>query len=453
MSPTFASLRYVNYRLWFAGALVANIGTWMQRVAQDWLVLTVLTDDSGVAVGITTALQFAPILALSAWAGLLADRLDRRKLLIGTQVAQGVLAAGLGALVLSGAAQLWHVYVFAGLLGCVSAIDAPVRQTFVADMVPPERLSNAVGLNSASFNAARLIGPGLAGLLIAAVGTGWVFIINAATFAATILSLTLMRRSELHPGERTRRGKGQIREGIRYVRGRSDIVVIMVVVGVVSTFGLNFQLTSAVMARTEFGRGPQEYGILGSVLAIGSLTGALLAARRERPRVRLVIGAAFGFGIATGVMALMPTYELYLLACIPVGFASLTMMTAANSTLQLSTDPAMRGRVMSLYMVVFLGATPVGSPVVGWIAETYGARWAIGIGSISSLLVAAGAAVWAKSHWQLEVRYRLLERPHLQVTYPDAVGGRTGVPAGRRAREDAAREIEAQQARDRASAA
>lgn len=453
MSPTFASLRYVNYRLWFAGALVANIGTWMQRVAQDWLVLTVLTDDSGVAVGITTALQFAPILALSAWAGLLADRLDRRKLLIGTQVAQGVLAAGLGALVLSGAAQLWHVYVFAGLLGCVSAIDAPVRQTFVADMVPPERLSNAVGLNSASFNAARLIGPGLAGLLIAAVGTGWVFIINAATFAATILSLTLMRRAELHPGERTRRGKGQIREGIRYVRGRSDIVVIMVVVGVVSTFGLNFQLTSAVMARTEFGRGPQEYGILGSVLAIGSLTGALLAARRERPRVRLVIGAAFGFGIATGVMALMPTYELYLLACIPVGFASLTMMTAANSTLQLSTDPAMRGRVMSLYMVVFLGATPAGSPVVGWIAETYGARWAIGIGSVSSLLVAAGAAVWAKRHWQLEVRYRLLERPHLQVTYPDADGGRTGVPAGRRAREDAAREIEAQQARDRASAA
>jgi MFS family permease len=453
VSPTFASLRYVNYRLWFAGALVANIGTWMQRVAQDWLVLTVLTDDSGVAVGITTALQFAPILALSAWAGLLADRLDRRKLLIGTQVAQGVLAAGLGALVLSGAAQLWHVYVFAGLLGCVSAIDAPVRQTFVADMVPPERLSNAVGLNSASFNAARLIGPGLAGLLIAAVGTGWVFVINAATFAATILSLTFMRRGELHPAERTRRGKGQIREGIRYVRRRSDIVVVMVVVGVVSTFGLNFQLTSAVMARTEFGRGPQEYGILGSVLAIGSLTGALLAARRERPRVRLVIGAAFGFGIATGVMALMPTYELYLLACIPVGFASLTMMTAANSTLQMSTDPAMRGRVMSLYMVVFLGATPVGSPIIGWIAETLGARWAIGIGSVSALVVATGAAIWAKRHWHLEVRYRLLERPHLQVTYLDDDGGRTDAPADRRAREDAAREIEAQQARDRASAA
>ncbi|HWS57289.1 MAG TPA: MFS transporter, partial [Actinotalea sp.] len=357
MSPTFASLRYVNYRLWFAGALVANVGTWMQRVAQDWLVLTVLTDESGVAVGITTALQFGPVLFLSPWAGVLADRVDRRRLLIATQAAQAVLAAALGVLVLSGHAQLWHVYVFAGLLGCVTAVDGPARQTFVADMVPADGLSNAVGLNSASFNAARLLGPGLAGLAIAWVGIGWVFLLNAATFAATILALTRMRRAELQPVPRTGRGTGQIRAGIAYVRGRSDIVVLMVVVGVVSTFGLNFQLTSALMARTEFGRGPQEYGILGSVLAIGSLAGALLAARRERPRVRLVIGSAFAFGVASGVMALMPTYESYVLATIPVGFASLTMLTAANATLQMSVDPVMRGRVVALYMVVFLGAT------------------------------------------------------------------------------------------------
>ncbi|MBO1752195.1 MFS transporter [Actinotalea sp. BY-33] len=447
MSPTFASLRFFNYRLWFAGALVANIGTWMQRVAQDWLVLTVLTDDSGVAVGITTALQFAPFLVLSAWAGVLADRVDRRKLLIATQTAQGVLAAGLGALVLSGRAELWHVYVFAALLGCVSAIDGPARQTFVADIVPAEKLSNAVGLNSASFNAARLIGPGLAGLLIAVVGTGWVFVINAATFAATILALTQMRLRELQPREPTGRGKGQIRAGIAYVRHRSDIVVIMVVIGVVSTFGLNFQLTSAVMARTEFGRGPQEYGILGSVLAIGSLAGALLAARRERPRVRLVIGAAFAFGVTTGVMALMPTYPSYVVACIPVGFASLTMMTAANSTIQMSTDPAMRGRVMSLYMVVFLGATPVGSPIVGWIAETYGARWAIGIGSISALLVSVGAALWAARRWNVSVRYRFRSRPHLQVRYLDHEHDEE------LARADAARALSAQQATDRASSA
>lgn len=435
MNSTFASLRYVNYRLWFAGALVANIGTWMQRVGQDWLVLTDLSDDSGLAVGITTALQFAPTLLLSAWAGLLADRVNRRKLLMITQAAQGVLAFGLGALVLSGHAELWHVYVFAALLGAVAAIDQPVRQTFVAELVPAGRLSNAVGLNSTSFNAARLIGPGLAGLLIAAVGTGWVFVINGVSFAATILALVAMRTSELHAMPVARRAKGQIREGVRYVRGRSDILVIMAVIGVVSTFGLNFQMTSALMARAEFGKGAGEYGILGSVLAIGSLGGALLAARRERPRVRLVIGAAFAFGVATGVQALMPTYASYAVACIPVGLASLTMLTAANTTIQMSTDPTVRGRVMSLYMIVMLGATPIGSPIVGWIGETFGPRWSIGIGSITALLVSALAAVWAKRRWQVELRYHVRTRPHLEVLHPD-------VPAPRRAAADqlAARE-------------
>lgn len=447
MSPTFHSFRYVNYRLWFTGAFVANIGTWMQRVAQDWLVLTVLSNDSGIAVGVTTALQFAPALFLSAWAGLLADRLDRRKLLMATQVGMGVLAGALGLLVMSGSAQLWHVYVFAGLLGCVSAIDGPARQTFVADMVPADRLANAVGLNSASFNAARMIGPGLAGLLIAWVGTGWVFMINAVTFAATIVALARMRVDELQPVPHVARGKGQIREAMRYVRRRSDIIVVMVVVGVVSTFGLNFQLTSAVMARTEFGKGPGEYGILGSVLAIGSLSGALLAARRERPRVRLVVGSALAFGVASGVMALMPTYPLYALATIPVGFASLTMLTTANATIQMSTAPAMRGRVLALYIVVFLGATPVGSPVVGWVAETFGARWSIGIGSIASLLVGGAAAVWAIRNWNLEVRYRLLSRPHLQVRYLDDEAEE------RRTREQVAEQLRQQQAADGVTAA
>lgn len=447
MSPTFQSFRYVNYRIWFTGAMVANIGTWMQRVAQDWLVLTVLTDDSGVAVGITTGLQFAPALLLSAWAGLLADRLDRRKLLMATQTALGVLAAGLGVLVLSGAAQLWHVYVFAFLLGCVSAIDGPARQTFVADMVPADRLSNAVGLNSASFNAARMIGPGLAGLLIAWVGTGWVFMINAASFAATIMALGLMRVDQLQPVAPAVRAKGQIREAVRYVRRRTDILVIMVVVGVVGTFGLNFQLTSAVMARTEFGKGASEYGVLGSILAIGSLAGALLAARRERPRVRLVIGSALAFGLASGAMALMPTYELYALATIPVGLASLTMLTAANATLQMTTTPAMRGRVLSLYIMVFIGTTPIGSPIVGWVAETYGARWSIGVGSIASLLVAGAAAVWAIRNWDLHVRYHLRPRPHLHVRY-------LGIEAAEQsARQAAAQALRVQQASDGKTAA
>ncbi|OJV57163.1 MAG: MFS transporter [Cellulomonas sp. 73-145] len=420
MSATFSSLRFRNYRLWFGGALVANIGTWMQRVAQDWLVLTQLSHDSGVAVGVVTALQFAPILALSAWAGVLADRVDRRKLLMLTQGLMGVLAAGLGALVLSGHAQLWHVYLFALALGAVSAVDAPVRQTFVAELVPPDKLSNAVGLNSASFNAARLIGPGLAGLLIAAVGTGWVFLINAISFAGTILALVWMHSGELHRMPLAPRAKGQIREGLAYVRHRTDIMLIMVVMSVVSTFGLNFQLTSAMMARTVFHKGAGQYGILGSILAIGSLAGALLAARRERPRVRLVIGAAFGFGVAAGVLALMPTYPSFAIACIPVGLASLTMMTAANATIQMSTDPAVRGRVMSLYMMVFMGATPIGSPVVGWIGQQFGARWSIGIGSITALLVSTGAAIWAARAWRVQVRLRTRGRPHLVVRHLEA---------------------------------
>lgn len=439
MSATFSSLKYANYRIWFAAALVANVGTWMQRVAQDWLVLTDLSANSGVAVGIVTALQFAPVLLFSAWAGVLADRVSRRKLLMVTQGASGVLALALGVLVLSGHVQLWHVYVFAGLLGVVSAFDGPVRQTFVAEMVPADRLSNAVGLNSASFNAARLVGPGVAGLLIAAVGTGWVFLINGVSFGATILALALMRTRELRTLPSAPREKGQIREGIAYVRGRTDIIVVMVVMCVVSTFGLNFQLTSAMMARVEFGKGAGEYGILGSVLAIGSLTGALLAARRDRPRVRLVIGAAFAFAVATGVLALMPTYTSYALASIPVGLASLTMMTAANATIQMSVDPVMRGRVMALYMMVFMGATPIGSPVVGWIGETFGPRWAVGIGSITALAVSVGAAVWAIRAWHLKVRYRVTERPHLQVVYLDAPAAETPRATVRRelAREDA----------------
>ncbi len=418
MKQTFASLKFFNYRVWFAAALVANIGTWMQRVAQDWLVLTVLTDNSGVAVGFVTALQFIPAMLLSAWAGVLADRLNRRKLLIFTQSALGVLATALGVLVLSGNVELWHVYVFASLLGCVTAIDGPARQTFVAELVPVGNLPNAVGLNSASFNAARLVGPGVAGILIAVVGTGWVFIINGVSFGATIIAMLIMRVAALNVMPAARRGKGQIREGIAYVRKRTDILVIMAVAGVVSTFGLNFQLTSALMARTVFHKGAGAYGVLGSVLAIGSLTGALLAARRDRPRVRLVIGSAFAFAFATGAMALMPTYETYALASIPVGLASLTLLTAANTTIQVSTSPVIRGRVMSLYMMVLLGANPIGAPLVGWIGETFGARWSIGIGSITALLVSVGAAIWAKRNWHFDVSYRRADRPRLQVHYP-----------------------------------
>lgn len=424
---TFASLRLHAYRLWFAGAIVSNVGTWMQRVAQDWYVLTVLTDDSGVAVGIVTALQFLPILVLSPYAGLVADRVPRRTLLIVTQAAQGLLALGLGALALAGVAQLWMVYVFALLLGVAGAFDAPARQTFVAQLVPPETLPNAVALNSAAFTGARMVGPAVAGLLVAAVGPGWVFLINGASFAATIVALAALRARDLLPMPRAPQRKGGVREGLAYVRGRPDIVLIMVVLGVVSAFGLNFQLTSALMARQEFGLGAAAYGVLGSIMSIGSLAGSLLAARRSTLRLRIILGSAFAFGVAMAVQAVAPSYLVYALACIPLGFAALTMMTSANALVQMSTAPVMRGRVMALYMMVFLGATPIGSPVVGWIGEELGPRWAVGIGALASIAVAALAAAWAARALNVRVRYRLTPRPHL-VLQPVPGAAR---PAGR----------------------
>ena len=416
MSPTFRAFRTFNYRLWAAGALVSNIGTWMQRVAQDWLVLTVLTDHSAVAVGITTGLQFAPMLVLAPVAGVLADRMPKRRLLLMTQTAMGLVGLVLGLLVVTGAAQLWHAYALALALGIAAAVDAPARQAFVSEMVPREDLSNAVGLNSASFHAARIVGPGLAGLLIAWVGTGPVFLLNAATFAATLFSLTHMRVAELTPAPRADRSKGQLREGVSYVRRRPDIVLIMVIVGLVGTFGLNFQMTTAIMATAQFGKGSGEYGLLGSIMAIGSLGGALLAARRERPRLRLVVGAAFTFGIFASVAALMPTYQLFAVALIPVGLSSLTLMTSANATVQLSVAPEMRGRVMALYMAIFMGGTPVGAPIIGWVGGALGPRWTILVGGLVSLVTALVALVYVLRTRQLRLRYRLRGTPHLLVT-------------------------------------
>ncbi len=394
MSPTFRSLRIHNYRLWAGGAIVSNTGTWMQRVAQDWLVLTVLTHNSGLAVGITTGLQFAPMLLLAPLAGSVADRRNRRRVLMATQTLSGVLALVLGLLVITGVAQLWHVYVLAALLGVVAAVDGPARQAFVSELVPSTDLPNAVGLNSASFHAGRLIGPGIAGLLIHWFGTGPVFLINAVTFAAVLASLTRMDVASLRPVERRVQRKGALREGIRYVRGRPDIVLIMVVVGMVGTFGMNFQLTTALMARLVFHQGAGQYGLLGSIMAIGSLGGALLAARREHPGVPLVLGATAAFGVASFVAALMPTFVTFAVALIPVGLAALTVMTAANASVQMTTPAHMRGRVMALYMAVFMGGTPIGSPLIGWIGGQFGARWTILVGAFAALLTAAGATLW-----------------------------------------------------------
>ncbi|NVM95774.1 MFS transporter [Arthrobacter wenxiniae] len=378
----FRALKVFNYRLWVTGALVSNIGTWMQRVAQDWLVLTVLTHNSGTAAGITTGLQFLPIVFLGPFAGLLGDRVNKRRLLLCTQTAMGLCALLLGLLVVTHTVELWHVYLLAFLLGVASAFDAPSRQAFVSEVVAKEDVPNAVALNSASFNLARLVGPGVAGLVIALFGTGPAFLINAASFAAVIFSLWRMRVAELQPVVRVPRGRGQIREGFRYIRQRPDLMMIMGLVFMVGTFGMNFQITNALMATSIFHLGPGEYGLLGSVMAVGTLAAALLAARRKRMRMLYIVGGALAFGVTVAIAAFMPSYALYALALVPVGLASLTFMNACNTTVQLTTDSAMRGRVLAVYMVVLQGGTPIGAPLVGWIATEFGARWSLGIGAV-----------------------------------------------------------------------
>lgn len=420
MSRTFESLTVANYRLWFAGALVSNVGTWMQRIAQDWLVLTVLTHDSGVAIGITTGLQFLPFLLLSPFTGVLADRLDHRRLLIATQVVAGALSIGLGVIVVLDAAQLWHVYAFALALGIVAAFDSPARQTIAGDLVPKAKLANAVALNSASFNAARLVGPGVAGLLIGWLGPGWVIIANGMTFGATIIALVAMKTENFHHQERAPRSPGQILDGMRYMRGRRDLVVISVVVGVASAFALNFQMTAAMMARIAFDEGPEIYGVLGTILAIGSLSGALLAARRRNPSARLVVKSAAAMGVSMIAMALAPGVWWYAAASIPVGFFALTMLTAANAAMQTTTPAPMRGRVMSLYMMVFMGATPIGAPFVGWVGEALSPRIALGLGSFACLAVVAAVLTRAVVRGRLDVALSA-HRPFVKVTTTEVI--------------------------------
>ncbi|MDP9396447.1 MAG: MFS transporter [Actinomycetota bacterium] len=389
MTNPFRSLRNANYRLFAAGMLVSNVGVWMQRVAQDWLVYELT--GSGVALGITTGLQFLPMLFLAPWGGVIADRYPKLRVLTATQAFLGVVAAVLGVLTVTGVVRVEHVYLLALLLGCGSAIDNPARQSFAVELVGRDDLQNAVALNSASFNAARFVGPAAAGLLIELVGTGPVFLLNGLSYVAVLLALQRMDRRALQPAPPVGRGPGQLRAGLRYVTGRPDLVFVLVVVFFVGTFGLNFQLTMALMASQVYGKGAGEYGLLGSILAIGSLTASLLAAGRGRPRLRLVAGGALAFGAVEIAAGLMPTYETFAASLVLVGLCSLTFLTAANATLQLSVDPAMRGRVMALYLTVFFGGTPLGAPLVGWIAEAFGPRWSLlfgGIVSVAATLVA-----------------------------------------------------------------
>jgi MFS family permease len=394
VSSTFRSLGVANYRLWFAGALFSNTGAWMQRTAQDWIVLADLTDQDAAAVGITMALQFGPLLVLSPVAGLLADRLDRKTVLVWTQSAQLLLALGLGILTVTGLATLGTVYLFALALGIATALDAPARQAFVSELVPDADLPNAVALNGMSFQSARLIGPAVAGLLVAAVGAGPVFLINAATFVVVLVTIALIRRSQLIEAPRIPRGRGQIREGLRYVRSRPDIVVVLAMVFTIGTFGFNFPILISTMSTVEFGGGPEQFGILSSVIAIGSLAGSLLAARRERARLGVIVAGAIGFGLFCGVGAFAPTEWVFALVLLAVGTSALTTMNTANAYVQTTTAPSMRGRVMALYLALFAGGTPLGAPLVGWAANELGPRFAVGIASASGFVAATVAIVW-----------------------------------------------------------
>lgn len=385
---TFRSLAGFNYRMWALGALVSNVGTWMQRTAQDWLVLTELTRHSATALGTVMALQFGPSTLLVPLTGYAVDRFDRRRLLLATQTTMALLALGLGLLTLLGWVKLWHVYAFALLQGCTAAFDAPARQTFVSELVPESRISNAVALNSSSFSAARMVGPAVAGVLIGSVGSGWVFLINAASFVAVIAALCLLRASELYPREPITHGSSGLSLGLSYVWQRQELRAVLLMLLLMATFGFNLQIFISTMSVKVFGRGASEYGLLSSLLAAGAVIGALLSARRSRPRGVLLVASAALFAAGLALAAVVPSFLLFGLTLTGVGIAAQTFTTTANGTVQLATEPHVRGRVMAIFLAIQLGTTLVGAPVIGRVADLCGPRWALGAGAFAGLLAA-----------------------------------------------------------------
>lgn len=416
-SRTFSALQNPNYRIYLAGSFGSNIGTWMQRVAQDWLVLELT--GSALAVGITTALQFLPTLLLSPYTGLIADRFDKRKVLWFSQGWMALMAAVLGAAAITGVATAETVYLLALLFGVGSAIDVPARQSFVSELVGRENLTNAIGLNSATFHLARIIGPALAGVVIAGFGSGWAIATNAVTYLAFLLAITLLDASKLQTVARVERAKGQIREGIAYVRDRADLLLVLLTAFSVGTWGMNFQMTIALMASQEFDKGAEQYGILGSFMAVGSLAGALMAARRtSAPRVRQVVMSAIAFAVAEMALGLMPSYLFFAIGLPVVGLISLLTLTAANAAVQMGTTSGMRGRVMALYSMVLMGGTPIGAPLLGLLAEHFGPRSTL-IGGGALTLIGIGISVALVIRFKhLDVETHLRPRPSLAVREP-----------------------------------
>ena len=415
---TFQSLSNRNFRLFNAGQLVSNTGTWMQRIAQDWLVLALT--HSGIALGVVTALQFLPILLLSVWGGALADRYRKRVMLMITQSAMGVLAAALGLLTVTGAVTVWEIYLFALALGAVAAVDTPARQSFVVEMVGPDQLQNAVSLNSANFNLGRIVGPAVAGLMIGmfsseVAGSGWVFLVNAVSYAAVVGSLAAIRRRELLPAKRVERRRGQQIEGFRYLRTRPDLIAVLATVLVFGTFGLNFPVVLPLFTTRVFHSGASTYGLLSAVMAGGSLIGALLAARRGTARIRVVLIGATAFGALEAVSSLMPDFAAFAALLLLTGIAGLTVATTANAVMQTTVVPHLRGRVMGVYLLVFMGGTPIGAPLVGWMAGAVGVRWTLASCGVATALSAISAAYVLAWRTDRRILASVTSRPHVAV--------------------------------------
>lgn len=383
---TFASLRFRNYRLYFVSQIISFSGTWMQSIALGWLVLELT--GSGTALGTVLAMQFLPTLLLAPVGGVLADRFEKRKLIMGTQTAAGLLALALGVITLTGVVELWMVYVLAACFGTVTALDNPSRQTFVMEMVGPDDVSNAVTLNSVVVNAARVIGPAIAGVVIAVFGVGECFVFNAASYVAVVVAMLLIRSDQLHPSARSARAPRQVRDGFRYAWSQPILRTTIVMLILIGTFTFEFSTTLPMLAEFTFGAGPTGLAIMTSLMGLGAVVGGLFVAAAGPPTpTRLVLTAA-GFGLAVGTVALMPTIGLVYAVMPLVGVASVSMIALSNATLQLHSDPKMRGRVMSIFSMSLIGSTPIGGPIVGWLGDHTSPRVALLVGAVGAFAAA-----------------------------------------------------------------
>lgn len=379
----FESLRVRNYRLFFIGQVLSWTGTWVQWVAQGWLVLRIT--DSGLGLGLVTAFQWLPVLLFGAWGGVIADRFDKRKLLIATNATAGVLSLALGIVTIAGAVNIGVVLIVALALGLVTAVDNPARQTFTIEMVGRDRLTNAVSLNTATFTTARILGPTIAGFLIAGVGIGTCFLVNAASVVPVCFALAFMNKGELTPSERAENRRGQVREGLRYIAGLPVLRTLLTIMAVVGTIQYNFQVILPLLARETFDGDARTLGFIGTALGIGMFAGSLTNAAFGRPARSLLTGAGFALGGFSVLVALAPSLWLGALLMVPLGAASMAFLSTMNSTLQLSASDQMRGRVMALYFVLFLGSTPIGAPLVGWVAESFSPRAALAFGGLVTI--------------------------------------------------------------------